>query len=112
MILGLVAEIGHRSSDFSGLATALFFGALFLITPATTPSGTPVPILNGPAWSLMYELAANAAMAAFWSLLRNRVLVVVCAVAGVGFAVGLLYLGTADMGGTWPTSWLLLTLHL
>jgi peptidoglycan/LPS O-acetylase OafA/YrhL len=66
---------------------AIFCGALALPTPLPIPFGYgPFPI-NGPAWSLFFEMAVNFLYAAFAKQLRSTALLVVIFVSFIWLAI-------------------------
>jgi peptidoglycan/LPS O-acetylase OafA/YrhL len=73
------------------------FALFFLPSPASAEFLFP---LNVPAWSLFFELAANAAFGLFGSLLSTRALAVAVAAAGffLIFAVSFEWLGFGSAG--------------
>lgn len=79
------------------IGIAFMFGLLMLPAPSSVPSIYPLLV---PAWSLMFELVANALYAA--GLMRRRAGALVLAIAA---AAGLWFLrdGVAglDLGGAW-----------
>ena len=91
-------------------ATLIFFPALFLPTPAALPTALLFP-LNGPAWSLFFELIANMAWAPFERRMGNRCIALFVIVAAVtllitvlGKAVGFGFAtntGVMDNGFQW-----------
>lgn len=85
--LGVIAMLAHSGPSLS--LAAVYLAALLLI-----PSGPETPyLLNLPAWSIFYELVANAVHALF--LFRTRIsgLLIILAVSGVGLVVATLFTG-------------------
>ena len=71
-----------------------------------TPVGPkPFPSV-GAAWSLMFELIANALYAVLWRQLSTRVLILICAFSALGLAATAHLTGTADGGFEWASFWL------
>lgn len=86
-----------------GLVLALT--ALFLPWPA--PGNASLFALNGPYWSLFYELVANLLYGWIRPLLTNLVLRSVLIVAGLGVAAAAWLHGNLDSGFLWnPESYL------
>lgn len=84
----------------------LGFGILMLPDPvmAANPAGDIFPV-NPPAWSLFFELIANAIFLVAHRWLRGRILIAFVAVAGLGFAATIVSFGSADVGNHWSTIW-------
>ena len=57
--------------------------------------------LNGPSWSLLFELVANLIYVVFWRQLTNRVLGVVVAVSAAMLIVIAFHEKTLQLGGLW-----------
>lgn len=74
-----------------------FANLLFL--PIIT-AGVPM-FLNPPAWSLMFEMIANAAYAATRNLLTTPLLVAIIAIGWLGNIYFALNRGTLDLGAEW-----------
>ncbi len=93
---------------FCGVAPPAWIEVATLLAAFMLPSpvyGAPAGIfpLNGPSWSLFFELAANAVMGAGWRVLSNRVLVVACVVFGASLAAVTINLRSANFGDLWIT---------
>lgn len=100
-VVGVGATIAmHGLSSYSrlDLLASLAFSLLFLPTPPSLSVGPDLLFpLNGPAWSLFYELVANAVFAALALRLARRSL---AAVFGVGLlALALLAWQGFSLGG-------------
>lgn len=83
--LGVISRLvdgaaGHHLADVLGAAAFAF-----LLLPLPRHSAVPVSAfpLNGPLWSLTYELISNLAYAAFVRWLNTRILLVLAAVFSV-----------------------------
>ncbi len=78
------------------LATEL----LFLPSPAT---GGDLYPLNGPGWSLFFELLINFAFALWLVRLRNVGLFIVAALGALAVALSAIYWTNLNVGWSWPT---------
>ncbi len=72
--------------------------AVFMIPYITREVSVGLFPLNGPAWSLFFELAANLAYALIGPRLSSRVLGAVCVAAGALVVVAALSNGTLNLG--------------
>jgi len=90
-----------RGRDPTSMVLLLMFGLAFV--PFT--AGSDAFPLNGPQWSLMWELAANLlyALVAPWLTTRRLVLLVVA--GGVAHAVLVVARGTGSLGHEGHTWW-------
>lgn len=70
-----------------------------LMLPWLGPEGQLYP-LNFVAWSLAYELIANAVMVLCWRWLSRTVLLAIVAASAVGLAASVLTYGSLDLGFT------------
>lgn len=66
---------------------------------------TPVFSLNGPLWSLLFELAANGAHAAVLRRVGERGLVVLTSLAALALVAVTLHVGSVDVGHAEGTFW-------
>ncbi len=112
-IVVCVNQTINDRTDASSLMLEAFFAVLFIPSPV---GQGPLPLnflfpLNYPAWSLFFELAANAAFGLIGKRLNGRALaaIVVSAAAilalavsfgGLGFGTGS---GAMDAGWQWPS---------
>jgi peptidoglycan/LPS O-acetylase OafA/YrhL len=95
--LMVAPEGGARSWD--RLAVSLGFGLIFLPTPmAWSFDANALFPINGPAWSLFFELAVNLAFALLILRLTLPVLLTLVAAGAVLFGGAALWAGTADIG--------------
>jgi peptidoglycan/LPS O-acetylase OafA/YrhL len=95
-------EGGTRSWD--RLAVSLGLGLMFLPTPAGLSfDDSAVFPINGPAWSLFFELAVNLVFALLILRLALPVLLGLIGAGAVLFAGFALAAGTADIGYNAPT---------
>ncbi len=74
--------------------------------PGLETNGTT---LNGPIWTLLYELIANFIYAAAIRLLKTWVLVAIVIVCGVGIVFAEFHYGTLDVGYNLTDQWAALT---
>jgi peptidoglycan/LPS O-acetylase OafA/YrhL len=90
-------EGGLRSWD--RLGASLAFGLAFLPTPTGLSFDVDALFpINGPAWSLFFELAVNLAFAVLILRLSLSVLLGLAGAGAVLFAGAALWAGTADVG--------------
>jgi peptidoglycan/LPS O-acetylase OafA/YrhL len=87
-----------------------YFGQLvpqIFILPSPDVAGTGTFFqFNGPAWTLFFELLANAVYILAWPWLKStRVLAVVVALSGLWLVLATLAAGNIDMGPTWRDYW-------
>lgn len=88
LLIGLIAALislafGETIWSLSSLGWATLLG-LFYIPNPLPPTSVPVFPLNGPAWSLFFEVVINFVYVAFRPWLTNRVM---AAMLGVSFLV-------------------------
>lgn len=100
---GLMRAESRWSVELLALAFAL--GALFLPMLGASPVANVFP-LNGPSWSLSFELFVNYAYALLARRLRTPALVVVALVSAVLLAGVALRHGNVDVGAT-TADWVL-----
>ena len=98
---GLVAyKLGAGELNATGLVLAIVAGLLML--PSPTFRQTPdVFVLNGPAWSLFFELFINLVFALFWKKLTRTGLIAIIAVSGLLMIVSTIAEGHCDLGHKW-----------
>jgi peptidoglycan/LPS O-acetylase OafA/YrhL len=99
--LAFSAAGGDHELSWLDLAASLGLGLCFLPSPLYGASGWKLFPLNDPAWSLLLELLANAAMAVHWKRLTNRALTWICLVSGALLIRAALGLGQAGEGFRW-----------
>jgi peptidoglycan/LPS O-acetylase OafA/YrhL len=78
--------------------------AYFLFLPA--PAVGPLSPLNGPGWSLLFEIYVNLAYAALLPKLSTRTVVIIAAAAGLGLVAAFLLGDPVNGGENWPTVWI------
>jgi len=93
---------------FCGIAPPAWVDVAALLAVLMLPSpvyGVPAGVfpLNGPSWSLFFELMANAVMGAGWRVLTNRVLAVACVAFGASLISVTINLRNANFGDLWIT---------
>lgn len=71
-----------------------------LMLPALS-SPTNIFPLNGPAWSLFFEMVINIVFAVFLYRLRSSLLALCCGIVGALYLFGILRVGHADVGMYW-----------
>lgn len=93
---GLMAGLPSRWT-WTGLATALP-NLFFLPAPPIAGRSPELYPLNFPAWSLLYELLVNFALALGWRWLRGGRLALILAIAAVSVVVVAIAAGQLDGG--------------
>lgn len=111
-VAGLVLSVISRSVavatglarhwTWTQLAGAAACGVLFLPTPPWGPALEYVFPLNGPTWSLFFELIANGVYGSRRRFPTAAAAVIVVASA-VALGLAVMVHGTVDVGWTWPT---------
>jgi peptidoglycan/LPS O-acetylase OafA/YrhL len=96
--LSLLAIGGH--ADVGPLGCLAYF--LFLPPPAIGPLSP----LNGPGWSLLFEIYVDLAYAALLPKLSTRTVLIVTALAGLGLVATFLHGNPVNGGENWPTVWI------
>lgn len=85
---------------------SLPFQALYLPSPPdVVPPNRPAFFINGPAWSLFWEMLINILWVLALPILRTRVLVAVIVAAAIGLCVVSATGGEVESGSDWPTWW-------
>lgn len=98
-LLSLVAAAGAWTlfrDDTSQLGWLMATGILFL--PLGLPGSASLYVLNGPYWSLFYELVANGLYALIHRLLTRWVLVALLLLCGLALVVAALKMGSLNAG--------------
>ncbi|MBB2200786.1 acyltransferase family protein [Gluconacetobacter tumulisoli] len=85
---------------FKPLAELAPFPAALFYLPWLGAHGELYP-LNFPAWSLFYELVANAALAVAWPRLTTRTLMAVVGISALGLVVSASVRGSLNAGMYW-----------
>jgi peptidoglycan/LPS O-acetylase OafA/YrhL len=99
-----IAAISRDHAIDPAVWISLPFQALYLPSPPMiVPHDRPAFLLNGPGWSLFWELAINLGYAMLLPKLSSRVLVTVATLAGLA-AIDLALSGiSTEAGSDWPT---------
>jgi peptidoglycan/LPS O-acetylase OafA/YrhL len=82
---------------------ALIFNMAFLPAPPFVLSSSEISPLDGPAWSLMLEMAINLAYVLMFRWLTTRVLVVLITAALAGLTLSVFVFHSLVLGPLWPT---------
>jgi peptidoglycan/LPS O-acetylase OafA/YrhL len=93
---------GGTLSSLHGVLVALATGLMFLPSPTMNEAPGLFP-LNGPGWSLFFELIINGIYALLlpWFTTRRLIVLVACmALLPIGAA---LWFGNLDLGSAWPS---------
>jgi peptidoglycan/LPS O-acetylase OafA/YrhL len=96
LILKGFSRLDQRDTLFS------FVVEMFWIPSPFNPEALTFP-LDGPAWSLSFEIFANVLFALFHRRLTNRSLLFLATLSGSVVIVAVVYLGTVNFGWSWPT---------
>jgi peptidoglycan/LPS O-acetylase OafA/YrhL len=108
LAIGLVAALISLASDPHGwwtwpkLAQAIATG-LFMLP--STPFWTSGSALDGPIWTLLWELVANMAYAALARVLNLAGLIAIMAVSAAGLVFAEVHSGTLDVGYGTTDQW-------
>lgn len=92
----LVVGVVHGQTPFRALIPIL---PAALMLPWPGPEGQLYP-LNFVAWSLAYELVANAVMVLCWRWLSRAALLAIVAASALGLAASVMIFGSLDLGFT------------
>ena len=84
------------------IAISLVLEAFMLPSPFMGEELFP---LNGPAWSLFFELIINCIFAVLFVKLRSAWLYAICVLSGAVLAYATLRYGSLNIGWGWTTSW-------
>lgn len=109
-LLGLVLGAGLMTLEILVSPPAMLTPGQVTIAAVTglaflpAPFGTELYPLNGPAWSLFYELVVNALYAVWLVRLRTRTLVGIAAVTFACLAVLILQTGSGNVGTQWQSA--------
>jgi peptidoglycan/LPS O-acetylase OafA/YrhL len=101
----ILIRFSHQNVGILQVLEALAFNLFFLPAPPNVLATNDISPLDGPAWTLMLEMAINVAYALAFRWLTTRVLIgfVALALAGLVFT-GIVCHGLA-VGPHWPTAW-------
>jgi peptidoglycan/LPS O-acetylase OafA/YrhL len=102
--MAFIAAISKVHVDVRPTLLSLPFQLLYLPSPpALVPPHQANFLLNGPGWSLLWELAVNVLYAIMLSRLSRRLLTAVVAVGALALGGLLLFGVPIDGGSDWPT---------
>ena len=110
LALGVVfgtIELTARGLRLGDIGAKQIIGASVLalmILPVPRPNGASAFPVNGPMWSLFFELLANYLYALVFARLRTRPLIVVTAVLMACYAFSCVRLGTVNCGIGWNST--------
>ncbi|WCT71912.1 acyltransferase [Sphingomonas naphthae] len=99
--LALVAA-GHLEMSVADTAESAMLEAAWLPSPFDGSLARIFP-LNGPAWSLFFEIVANLLFAAFHRRLTSPVLAAIAALSGLVIARGVMRHFSINIGWSWDT---------
>jgi peptidoglycan/LPS O-acetylase OafA/YrhL len=101
-LVGLAIGFSYYIARADQLAVtgALLAGLLYLPVPVDIGSRSSVLPLNGPAWSLFFELAVNFGFALFLARLTNKLLLAIVLSSALLVAAAAIYVGDLDFGWT------------
>jgi len=100
-VLGIVMLALLRQSSILGAAT--YF--LFLPAPPRPEFALSLSPINGPGWSLLFEIYVNLAYAALLPRLSTRVILLVTTSTGAALAAASMAHIWIAGGSNWPTFW-------
>ena len=103
LVLSILLTLHHAGHDLSafnwaGLSVQVFLGLLLIPSPISTGNLFP---LNGPSWSIFFEIIANVAYAKFRFYLTNRALLLVMVVSAFILTSYVLVKHNMDFGFNW-----------
>ncbi|MDR3764740.1 MAG: acyltransferase [Acidobacteriota bacterium] len=106
VILGTILIFGMAAAHHQlNVYTSLLLGAAaitsLLYLPFPLPGSPSLFPLNGPYWSLFYELVMNMLYARFRSWLTNRTLATMVALSGILLAITSVTANGLDVGSSW-----------
>ena len=96
-LLGLciLALFGH---DAMLLIKAFILGSIMIPWPIYIENIPPIFPLNGPSWSLFFEMAINIAFALTVAMLSSRVLLSLLAVSALALVAAAMHFGSLHLG--------------
>jgi len=113
LVVGVITAIASMAADPHGfwtpgkIAECVATGLLMIPRfPGLESNGTT---LNGPIWTLLYELVANFVYAGAIRLMKTGVLIGIVVVCGAGIVFAELHYGTLDVGYNLTDQWAALT---
>lgn len=99
LIYKLLTESSPAASDFQQIIVIIGFALFFL--PVKVPGDTVLFHINGPYWSLFYELISNLVYVVIRPVLKTAVLIGIIFVCGVIVALSAYQHGNLDVGFNW-----------
>lgn len=98
--------ISYMPPDAWRVFASVPFQTLYLPSPPSiVPENRPAFFINGPAWSLFWEMLVNLLWALFLPRLRTTVLIAVIVAAAIGLFAIASFDGDVESGSDWPTWW-------
>jgi peptidoglycan/LPS O-acetylase OafA/YrhL len=110
ILLGFVVAVVASLDDIDSVGSLMEVGrqfgwSLFMLpTPMTEPPGGLYP-LNGPAWSLFFELVVNIFYALTWRWLTTRVVIGIIIISAIALGLSSAMLGGVFAGVYWEGWW-------
>ncbi|MDE5447219.1 acyltransferase family protein, partial [Bradyrhizobium sp. CSA207] len=92
-----------RGGGVSLLAWLIWLPTALLFLPAPGHLNSSIFPLNGPTWSLFFELVVNAALGAWFQYFSLRLLFTIIGISGLGLICSAGLIGTIDVGFQWAT---------
>jgi peptidoglycan/LPS O-acetylase OafA/YrhL len=92
----------NNPRSFGYLIEAFGLSIFYLPMKSSDPNAFVFP-LNGPAWSLFFEMAVNVLYAAFLQRLGTRALSAIIGLSATLLVISSLWYGHLDLGWNWPT---------
>ncbi|CAN5190013.1 acyltransferase [soil metagenome] len=89
---------GHRTPSLDAIVDAVWRGAALAPRLTASPIGDQAFPLNGPLWSLFYELVVNVIYGLFYRHMRPRLLAVVVLLSGMTLILAVASQGHLDLG--------------
>ena len=80
------------------------FAFEIFMLPSPFAGNDPFP-LNGPAWSLFFEMAVNIVFALYLFRYSRWVIGIICAISGALLVMATMHHGSLDIGWSWSTGW-------
>lgn len=96
-LLGLIVFALH-GYDMTALLKAFIAGIVLVPWPITVGNVPPIFPLNGPSWSLFFEIAVNIAFAAVITVLSRKLLFALAVVSGLALAGTAAHFGSLHVG--------------
>lgn len=96
--IGAAMYLGSVNDAVGVVGLGVLFAAAAMMIPVPLDAGSQVFILNPPAWSLFFEMAANIVYACVARRLSDRALQVVVSLGAVAVLVAFLMAGKGSIG--------------